>query len=63
MKAQVGDRIVVASNKVDGHVRVGKVVGARGTDGSPPYEVEWEDDGHRTTIFPGPDTHVEHLSS
>ena len=28
-------------------------------DGQPPYLVRWEDSGHETLCFPGPDAHVQ----
>jgi hypothetical protein len=60
MKASVGDHIVICSNHVDGPVRDGVIVELRHEDGSPPYVVEWADDGHRGLFFPGPDAHVQH---
>lgn len=58
MRASVGDKIIVASNVVDGAVREGRVVEIRHPDGTPPFEVEWSDTGERTLVFPGPDTRV-----
>ena len=63
MKASVGDRIVLASNKVDGPVRDGTIVELRHRDGTPPYVVRWADTGQTGLVFPGPDAHVEHLPS
>ncbi|MGH8968950.1 MAG: DUF1918 domain-containing protein [Actinomycetes bacterium] len=63
MKASVGDRIVMASNHVDGPVRDGRIVEVRHGDGSPPYLVEWSDTGATGLVFPGPDAHVEALPS
>jgi len=59
MLAQVGDRIVVKGTHTGDKVRVGVVEALRHSDGTPPYEVRWLDDGHRGLIFPGPETHVE----
>lgn len=60
MKASVGDRLVVASNRVDTPARNGRIVEIHGVDGAPPYLVEWSDAaGHRSVVFPGPDAHVE----
>ena len=28
-------------------------------DGTPPYVVRWEADGHEGLVFPGPDCHIE----
>lgn len=61
MKAAVGDRIVIASSMLDQPARDGEIVEVRGADGSPPYVVEWSDNGHRGLIFPGPDAHVQHF--
>jgi Domain of unknown function (DUF1918) len=61
MKAAVGDRIVIASTHVDGPVRDGVIVELRHEDGSPPYLVQWSDDGHRALLFPGPEARIEHV--
>ena len=62
MKASVGDRIVIASNRLDRPLRDGRIVECRHEDGSPPYVVEWSDTGQTGLFFPGPDAHVEHLA-
>lgn len=59
MKASVGDRIVVASNRVERPVRDGRIVECRHEDGSPPYVVEWADTGQTGLFFPGPDAQVQ----
>ena len=51
MKATVGDRIVIASNRLDGPVRDGEIVGIRNLDGTPPYLVEWSDTGEQVFFF------------
>jgi hypothetical protein len=61
MKASVGDRIVIASNRLEGVLRDGRIVECRHADGSPPYVVEWSDTGHTGLFFPGPDAQVQHL--
>lgn len=58
MKASVGDRIMIASSKLNGPVRQGRVVELRHPDGSPPYLVEWSDDAQPALFFPGPDAHL-----
>ena len=58
MKASVGDRIVIASATLDGPVRDGRIVEVRHADGSPPYVVEWTDNGQQGLVFPGPDAHI-----
>ena len=60
MRAQVGDRIVVHSSHVDGHVRDGEVLEVRGEDGEPPLLVRWSDTGHESLFFPGPDATIDH---
>ncbi|HYN29620.1 MAG TPA: DUF1918 domain-containing protein [Dermatophilaceae bacterium] len=53
MRAKTGDHIILAGKVVDQPTRAGEVLEARGADGGPPYVVRWED-GHTTTMFPGP---------
>jgi hypothetical protein len=59
MHAQVGDRLIVRSGHVDGHVRDGEIVEVRGPDGTPPFVVRWSDSGHESLVFPGPDAFIE----
>ena len=53
MRALAGDRIILAGEHVNEPTRAGEVLEVRGTDGGPPYVVRW-DDGHTSTMFPGP---------
>jgi hypothetical protein len=53
MRAKPGDRIILAGEIVSQPSRSGEVLEVHGTDGDPPYVVLWED-GHTSTIFPGP---------
>jgi len=53
MKAQPGDRIVLAPVVVEGPVRDGEVLEARGPGGTPPFLVRWSD-GHEGLLYPGP---------
>lgn len=53
MKAQLGDRIILAGEQVDRPTRVGEVIEVRGSAGGPPYVVRWSD-GHEGLIYPGP---------
>jgi len=39
--------------------RIGIVLEVHGPDGAPPYLVRWQDSGHETLCFPGPDAHVQ----
>jgi uncharacterized protein DUF1918 len=58
MKAQVGDRLVVAGTRVGDGDRIGIITEVRYSDGSPPYRVRWLDNGHEVLIYPGPDARV-----
>ena len=53
MKAQVGDRIILAGTRVDDPVRDGEVLEVKGSDGGPPYSIRWSD-GHIGLVYPGP---------
>ena len=46
MRAQVGDRLVVGTD------RIGEVVGVPSADGSPPYIIKWLKDGHIAMVLP-----------
>jgi hypothetical protein len=61
MYARKGDRLVIPSPHVDGHVRDAEILDVRKPDGSPPYHVRWSDTGHEGLFFPGPDAFVEHF--
>ena len=60
MKAEVGDRMVIAAGRTDGPVRDGEIVSV-GPDGDPPFRIRWSADGSETLFFPGPDAHVQHF--
>ena len=53
MKANVGDRIILAGTRVDDPVRDGEVLEVKGSDGGAPYTVRWSD-GHTGLVYPGP---------
>ena len=53
MKANVGDRIVLAPVTVDAPVRDGEVLETRGPEGTPPFLIRWSD-GHTGLFYPGP---------
>lgn len=59
MKVNAGDRIVIKGHHVGDRDRVARVVEVRGTDGEPPYLVEWGDTGKTSLFFPGPDAMVQ----
>lgn len=58
MKAAVGDRIIVQTNRVGQPAREGRIVEVRGADGSPPYVVRWSEESEGL-FFPGSDARVE----
>ena len=60
MKAEVGDRIVVASGTLHRPIRDGEILQV-GEGGGGPYLVRWAD-GNESLFFPGPDAHVEHVT-
>lgn len=61
MKASVGDRMIIKGHKVGEHERDAEILEVHGEDGAPPYLVRWEDSGHESLFFPGPDAVVEHF--
>ena len=60
MKAEVGERIVVASGTLHRPIRDGEIL-QTGAAGGGPYLVRWSDSGNESLFFPGPDAHVEHV--
>jgi hypothetical protein len=60
MHASVGDRIVIRGHHIGEPDHDGEVIEVRGKDGQPPYLVRWEDTGHETLFFPGPDAVIDH---
>lgn len=61
MKATPGDRIIIKGHHLGEPDRDAEVLEVHGDDGAPPYLVRWEEDGHESLFFPGPDAHVEHF--
>jgi len=53
MHADVGDRIIVCSESVDGADRTGEVIDVRHPDGRPPYLIRWDDTRVETLVYPG----------
>ena len=53
MRAQVGDRITLAAERVGQLTRDGTILEVRGDDGAPPYVVRWSD-GRTGFVAPGP---------
>jgi hypothetical protein len=60
VKAKVGDKIVVKGHHLDEPDREAVVLEVRGTDGEPPYLVQWAMDGHEGLFFPSSDASVVH---
>ncbi|MCX4744750.1 pyridoxamine 5'-phosphate oxidase family protein [Kitasatospora sp. NBC_01287] len=62
MKATIGDRVIVEGTRPGTPRRDGRVTALHHPDGDPPWDVLWSDNGHTTTFFPGPDTHLHHFA-
>jgi hypothetical protein len=58
MDAHVGDRLRIPGRAVGQAPHGAEIVEVRGTDGTPPYLVRF-DDGHESLMFPGPDCVLE----
>jgi Domain of unknown function (DUF1918) len=58
MYAEIGDRLVKEGLRTGLGERIGVIVEVRNSDGSPPYLVKWDSDGHESLLFPEPDTFV-----
>jgi hypothetical protein len=58
MHAKPGDVLIVEASTAERAARRATVLEVRSSDGSPPYYVRWEDDGHEGLTFPGPDAHI-----
>src|SRR4051812_48675745 len=57
VQANVGDQLVIESNRVDAPRKIGEILEVQGDDGAPPYVVRWAD-GHQGVMYPGADAHV-----
>jgi hypothetical protein len=60
MKASVGDRIVIRGHRVGEPDRDCVVLEVHGEEGTAPFLVRWDDNGHESLFFPGPDAEVHH---
>jgi hypothetical protein len=58
MQATLGDWLVTEGKDINHHARRGQIIAVESPDGAPPYRVRWEDNGHESLCYPGPDTHV-----
>lgn len=63
MHANVHDRIVILSPRLDEPNRDGEILEVRGAEGAPPYQVRWSDTGHEGLYFPGTDAVIHHAES
>lgn len=61
MQASIGDEVVVHARHVGEHDRHGMITTIHNADGSPPYDVRW-DDGKEAVFFPSADCTIKHRS-
>ncbi len=61
MRAKAGERIVIRGKTVESPDRHGEILEVRGSEGTAPYFVRF-DDGHEALVFPGGDTIIERPS-
>jgi hypothetical protein len=59
MKAKPGDRLVIKGHHVGEPDRDAEILEVRGPDGTPPFLVRWDEDGHEGLFFPSTDAVVE----
>jgi hypothetical protein len=59
MRAAPGDQLRVTGHRVGVPDRCGEILETRGPDGTPPFVVRWDDNGHVTLFFPGSDAVIE----
>ena len=60
--ARAGDRLVIRGHREGEPERDAEILEVMGPDGTPPYRVCWQDDGHESIYYPGSDAYVEHLA-
>lgn len=61
MRATPGDRLVIRGHHVGEPGRDAEILEILGQDGSPPYLVRWQDDGHVSRVYPSSDAYVQHF--
>ena len=61
LRAEAGDRLIIRAHHTGEVERDGEILEVLGEDGTPPFVVRWEDDGHVSRLYPGTDAHVQHL--
>jgi len=58
MHAAIGDTLHIHTNHLGTAEALGEILEVRGTDGAPPYLVQFRD-GRKRLLFPGPDAVIE----
>jgi len=61
LRAEAGDRLIIRAHHTGEAEHDGEILEVLGEDGTPPYVVRWEDDGHVSRLYPGTDAYVQHL--
>lgn len=59
MRAAIGDTLHIHTNHLGTTEHLGEILEVRGTDGAPPYLVQFRD-GTTRLLYPGPDAVIEH---
>ena len=59
MRAVIGDTLHIHTNHLGTTEHLGKILEVRGSDGAPPYLVQFRD-GSTKLLYPGPDAVIEH---
>lgn len=60
MRARAGDTLVIHRRATGQPDRRGEISEVRSPAGDPPFTVRWDDDGHVSFVYPGPDAEVRH---
>jgi hypothetical protein len=58
MRAAIGDTLHIHTNHLGMSEDLAEILEVRGTDGAPPYLVQFKD-GRKRLLFPGPDAVIE----
>jgi hypothetical protein len=58
MRAAIGDTLHIHTNHLGTTEDLAEILEVRGTDGAPPYLVQFKD-GRKRLLFPGPDAVIE----
>jgi hypothetical protein len=58
MRAAIGDTLHIHTHHVGEAEALGEILEVRGTDGAPPYLVQFRD-GRTRLLYPGPDAVIE----